>query len=433
MSARDYLKRRKNLMRSMGSNSIAILSGAQLCSRNRDVDYPFRQDSDFYYLTGFKEPEAVAVLVPGRSHGEFVLFCRDRDPVKEQWDGKRLGVAGAVAELGADDAFPITDIDDILPGLMEGKERVFYTMGKDPEFDQQVMQWLNALRAASRAGMQSPSEFIALDHHLHEMRLFKDRSELKLMKRAAEISANAHRRAMQVCRPGMQEYELEAEFLWSFRRAGAEPAYSSIVGGGANACVLHYISNDQELCDGDMVLIDAGAEYAGYAGDITRTFPVNGRFSAAQRDAYEWVLEAQLAAIEKTKSGNHWSDPHTAAVKILVKGMVDLGLLRGKPSQLIKTGKYRKFYMHRTGHWLGMDVHDVGDYKLDGQWRLLEPGMVTTVEPGLYISAGKGVPKALSNIGIRIEDDVVVTRQGNQILSELAPKTVTEIEALMAA
>ncbi|HDP89935.1 MAG TPA: Xaa-Pro aminopeptidase [Thioalkalivibrio sp.] len=428
----EFTRRRKQLMRMMDKHAIAIIPSAPVRVRNRDAEYPYRQDSDFLYLTGFSEPEAVAVLVPGREHGEYVLFCRERDPVMETWHGRRAGQDGAIEQYGADDSFPISDIDEILPGLMEDRDTVYYTMGRDTDFDQKLMGWINRLREQVRAGAHPPHEFISLEYLLHDMRLYKSRSEIKAMKEAARIAVAAHKRAMRACRPGMTEYQIEAELLYEFRRNGAEPAYQSIVGGGANGCILHYTENRDELKDGDLLLIDAGAEHLGYASDITRTFPVNGRFSDAQRELYEVVLEAQAAAIEKTVPGNHWNDPHMAAVKVLTRGLVELGLLKGKPAQLIKEGEYRRFYMHRTGHWLGLDVHDVGDYKLDEEWRLLEPGMVTTVEPGLYIPAGsKGVPKRYHDIGIRIEDDVLVTKDGHDVLTEAAPKHPDEIEALM--
>jgi Xaa-Pro aminopeptidase len=433
MPTNEFARRRKQLMRMMGQDAIAILPTAPEQMRNRDVEYPYRCDSDFYYLTGFAEPEAVAVLVPGRPQGEFILFCRERDPLMETWYGRRAGTEGAVAQYGADDAFPITDIDEILPGLLESRERVFYTMGASPEFDTRVISWVREIRSRERSGAHAPDEFVGLDHLVHDMRLYKSRAEIKQMRTAANIAAAAHKRAMQACRPGMMEYEVEAEFLHEFRRHGCEPAYSSIVGGGENGCILHYRENDAALRDGDLLLIDAGAEYQYYASDITRTFPVNGRFSAAQKLLYNLVLDAQLAAIAEVVPGNHWNAPHDAAVKVLTKGLVKLGLLKGRPAQLIKDGAYRRFYMHRTGHWLGMDVHDVGDYKVGEEWRVLESGMVLTVEPGLYIPLGsKGVAKKWQGIGIRIEDDVLVTREGNEVLSKAAPKSVDEIEALMA-
>jgi len=420
-------------MEEMEENSIAILPAAPVRSRNRDVEFPYRQDSDFYYLTGFAEPEAVAVLCPGREQGEFVLFCRERDPQMELWNGKRAGLEGACRDYGADDAFPIGDIDDILPGLLEDQSCVYYAMGYYPEFDQRMIGWVNRVRTRSRAGVSSPGEFVALDHVLHEMRLVKSRTEIKTMRRAMEISAKAHRRAMRACRPGMTEYQIEAELLHEFMRSGSrDVAYPPIVAGGANACVLHYTDNREVLRDGDMLLIDAGAEYEYYASDITRTFPVNGRFSRAQRALYDLVLEAQSAAIEQVRPGNHWNEPHEAAVEVLSEGLIALGLLKGRKSTVVSKERYRKFYMHRTGHWLGMDVHDVGDYKIGGEWRVLEPGMVMTVEPGLYVAGGqKGVPRKWWNIGIRIEDDVLVTRDGPKVLTEGVPKDAEEIEDLV--
>ena len=434
MKPTEYTRRRKQLMQLMGPGSIAIIPAAPEKIRNADTHYPYRQDSDFRYLTGFPEPEAVAVLIPGRKHGEFVLFCRERDPLMETWNGRRAGQQGAVDEYGADDAFPIADIDEILPGMLEQVDRVFYTMGNHPDFDHRLIGWVNHLRAQVRTGTHTPAEFVSLEHLLHDMRLVKSRAEVATMRRAAQISAGAHKRAMRACRPGLSEYEIEAELLHEFHRNGGVPAYTSIVGGGANACILHYVENDAPLNDGDLLLIDAGTELDGYASDITRTFPVGGTYSDAQRAVYDVVLKAQLAAIDQVRAGNHWNDPHDAAVKALTQGLVKLGLLKGSVPQLIRDGAYRKFYMHRTGHWIGMDVHDVGDYKIDDQWRVLEPGMVLTIEPGLYIAPGtRGVAKKWWGIGIRIEDDVLVTRGEPDVLSADVPKDPDAIEALMRA
>jgi len=433
MNKKVYAQRRKQLMRMMGDDSIAILPAAPSLIRNRDVEHHFRQDSDFFYLSGFTEPEAVIVLIPGRKNGQYILFCRERDPKKETWNGYRYGPEGAVEHFGADDAFPIEDLEDILPGLMEHCESVHYTIGLQPEFDKHVMNCVNSLRRSSRGGVHVPYEFVALDHLLHDMRLFKSRDELRLMRKAAKISVKAHINAMKACRPDMYEYELEAELLYEFNRNGAGWAYPSIVGGGANGCILHYTENNKPLNDGELVLIDAGAEYEGYASDITRTFPVNGQYSEAQAEIYELVLEAQEAAIKKVKAGNHWNDPHNAAVKVLTKGMVELGMLKGKVSDLIKKEAYSEFYMHRTGHWIGMDVHDVGDYKVDDEWRLLETGMALTVEPGLYIPASNRSVKRWWNIGVRIEDDVAVTKDGCDILTSGLPRTVKEVEAVMSS
>lgn len=429
----EFARRRKQLMRFMGRDAIAIVPSAPVCHRNSDVEYAYRQDSDFQYVTGFSEPESVAVLAPGRPHAEYVLFVRDRDPARETWDGRRAGPDGATKTFGADDAFPITDIDEILPGLMENRTKVFYAMGIHPEFDQRVIGWLNELRAQAKHGRHAPQEMVALDHVLHDMRLFKSRGELDLMRESARIASQAHVRAMKYCRPGQNEYEVMAELVHEFRRHNADTSYHPIVGGGANSCVLHYHENDQPLAAGDLLLIDAGCEYQYYASDITRTFPVAGKFSAEQRAVYDVVLEANRAAIEKVKPGNSWNAPHEAAVRVITQGLVKLGLLKGRVAQLEKDGAYRRFFMHRTGHWLGMDVHDVGDYKVGDEWRVLEPGMVLTIEPGIYIPAGRGVPKRFHNIGIRIEDDVAVTKDGCEVLTAAAPKDPVEIEALMAA
>lgn len=435
MTKNEFSKRRKALCSHMGENSIAILPAATVKSRNRDVEHPFRQDSDFYYLSGFDEPEAVLVLIPGRAHGESILFCRERDPEKELWDGDIMGPDRAVEELGFDDAFPISDIDDILPGMIEGTNKVYYSIGLNAQFDAHVMEWINAIRSKVRSGAHPPGEFVALEHALHELRLFKSAAEIKVMQKAANISAEAHIKAMQRSKPGVFEYQLESALLGHFMDSGARfSAYPSIVGSGANACVLHYTDNHRKMRSGDLVLIDAGCELENYASDITRTFPVNGKFSQAQRQVYEIVLQAQLAAIEQVKPGNHWNQPHEAAVRVITEGLVILGLLKGKVDKLIEKEAYKTFYMHRTGHWLGLDVHDVGEYKVGGEWRVLEPGMVMTVEPGIYISDKiKGVAKKWQGIGVRIEDDVVVTRTGNSVLSKKAPKTVDEIEQLMAA
>jgi len=432
ITRKEFIRRRKQLMRMMGKNSIAIIPTATEQLRNRDVEFPFRADSDFYYLTGFHEPDAVAVLIPKRPHGEYLLFCRERDPCMETWNGLRAGTQGAIDSFDADDAFPFSDIDDILPGLMESCDRVYYTMGSRPQFDQRVMDWINRLREGARTGMRTPDKFVSLEHLLHDMRLYKSRSEIRVMRTAAKVACAAHRRAMQACCPGVREYEIEAELLYEFRRAGMVPAYSSIVGGGANGCILHYTENSAPLNDGDLLLIDAGAEYDCYASDVTRTFPVNGRFSEAQKALYEVVLAAQTAAIRKVRPGNHWNDPHEAAVRVLTRGLLKLGILKGKLAALLRKHAYRRFYMHRTGHWLGMDVHDVGDYKVGNEWRVLEPGMVLTVEPGLYIPAGsRGVARKWWNTGIRIEDDVLVTRDGPDILTDAVPRTIAGIEALM--
>ena len=431
---KEFAKRRKNLMRMIGNDAIAIVPASSVKVRNRDVEFNYRQDSDFMYLTGFQEPEAVAVLVPGRSQAQFILFCRERDMEMETWNGRRAGQQGAIDLYGADDAFPIGDIDEILPGILEQRARVFYTMGVNADFDHRVIGWVNQIREKGRGGSHTPHEFIALEHLLHELRLFKSGLEISNMKKAAKAAVAGHQRALKYCQPGMYEYQIEAELLYEFHKAGCDTAYPSIVGGGENGCILHYTDNKDVLNDGDLLLIDAGAEFQGYASDITRTFPVNGVFSEPQLELYNLVLEAQLAAIDAVQPGNHWNDPHEAAVKVLTKGMVKLGILKGRPAKLIKDGEYRRFYMHRTGHWLGLDVHDVGDYKIEEQWRLFEPGMVLTVEPGIYIPAkSRGVPKRYWDIGIRIEDDVRVTRNGHEVLTQALVKEADAIEAFMAS
>lgn len=431
----EYARRRKALMTEMEANSIAILPAAPMYIRNRDVEHIYRQDSDFQYLSGFPEPEAVIALIPGREHGEYVLFCRERDPARELWDGLRAGQDGAISEYGADDAFPIGDIDDILPGLIEGRSRVYYAIGSNQEFDHRLMEWINTIRSKARQGAQPPNEFVALDHLLHDLRLYKSANEVKVMKHAAQISARAHVRAMQASRAGLYEYHLEAELDYEFRKGGAKmPAYGSIVAAGKNACILHYRENDAVLKDGDLVLIDAGCEIDCYASDITRTFPVSGRFSPEQKAIYELVLAANQEAFKHIAPGKHWNEAHEATVKVITAGLVELGLLQGDVEELIATEAYKPFYMHRAGHWLGMDVHDVGDYKVGGEWRVLEPGMAMTVEPGIYVAAdNQDVAKKWRGIGVRIEDDVVVTRTGCEILTGSVPKTVAEIEALMAA
>lgn len=434
ISKQEFARRRQELMAMMEPNSIAILPAAPERVRSRDTEYPFRQDSDFYYLSGFVEPESVLVLIPGREHGEFVLFCRERDRQKETWNGYRAGPEGACEQFDADDAFPIEDIDDILPGLVEGRERVYYAMGKDADFDHQVMVWINAIRAQVRTGAIPPGEILDLDHLLHDMRLFKSAAEIRVMKRAGEISADAHLRAMQVCKPGLYEYQLEAEIHHEFARQGARfPAYNTIVGGGVNGCILHYVDNSEVLKDGDLVLIDAGCELEYYAADITRTFPVNGKFNPEQRALYELTLQAQEATFAAIKPGSHWNEPHEASVRVITTGLVQLGLLHGDVDTLIQEEAYKAFYMHRVGHWLGLDVHDVGDYRVGGEWRVLEPGMVMTVEPGIYVAHDNTTVDAKwRGIGIRIEDDVLVTKEGYEILTAKAPKTVDEIEAVMA-
>jgi Xaa-Pro aminopeptidase len=431
----EYRRRRKALMAMMTPGSVAVVPAATVRLRNRDTHYPFRQDSDFYYLTGFDEPDALLVLAPGRDHGEVILFCRDHDPRAELFDGERVGPERAVERLGVDDAFPDADVDDILPGMLEGRERIYMTLGEHPELDNKVLHWVNAIRVREAGGAIPPGEFVALKHLLHEQRLFKSAAEIRLMREAARITCAAHRRAMAACRPGMTELALEAELVHEFMTSGARsPAYPSIVGGGANACVLHYTDNRAVLRDGDLVLIDAGCEFAHYAADVTRTFPVNGTFSATQQALYEVVLEANRQAIAACRPGVAFSHPHDVAVRVMVEGMVDLRLLKGDPAALIEAGEHRAYCPHNTSHWLGSDVHDVGDYRVGGAPRELEPGMVLTIEPGIYLPPGDltaHLPRRWRGLGVRIEDDVLITRDGNEVLSDDAPKTVADVQRAM--
>ncbi|MCL5060032.1 MAG: aminopeptidase P N-terminal domain-containing protein [Candidatus Thermoplasmatota archaeon] len=426
-----HSQRRARLAATLG-DGIAIVATAPEATRNRDTHYPYRFDSYFYHLTGFTEPEAVAVVVGGAAP-QTILFCRDKDETREIWDGFRYGPAAAQAQFGFDTTYSISELDARLPELMGNRARLAYAVGLEPAWDARVIGWLNAVRAKTRQGVTAPGEILDVRSTLDEMRLFKDASELETMRRSANIASDAHRRAMRAARPGRHEFEIEAELLHTFYAGGAQaPAYPSIVAGGANACVLHYVENRAVLQDGDLLLIDAGCELNGYASDLTRTFPVNGRFSPVQKDVYEIVLAAQAAAMAAIKPGAPWIAPHDAAVRVLTQGMVDLKLLSGEVDGLIESNAYSRFYMHRTGHWLGLDVHDAGEYKIKGEWRPFVPGMTLTVEPGLYIRPADDVPEALWNIGIRIEDDVAVTAGGCEVLTS-PPKTVAEIEAWMSA
>ena len=431
MDPKDYSRRRRQLMRMIGKDGIAILPAAPVRKRNGDVEFAYRQDSHFFYITGFSEPEAVAVLAPGRPQGEFLMFVRDHDALREAWDGPRAGPDGVIALCGAHDAFPIEDIDEILPGLMENRRRIFYSMGAHDEFDPRVLGWVNELRAHSSQGSSAPQEFVALSHILDDLRLYKSRGEQRSLRRSAAIAVGAHRRAMRFARPGRMEYEVMAEVLHEFRSHNADLAYYPIVAGGSNACVMHYRQNDKVLREGDLLLLDAGCELDCYASDITRTFPVSGRYSSAQRAIYDIVLEAQSAAIAKARAGNQWNDPHETAVHVVTTGLVKLGLLNGSVTRLIREEAYREFFNHRTGHWLGLDVHDVGDYKVGGEWRVLEAGMALTVEPGIYVRPSVRVPKEFWNIGVRIEDDVVVTEGAPDVLSAALVRDPDRIERLV--
>ncbi|MDM8547294.1 aminopeptidase P N-terminal domain-containing protein [Candidatus Venteria ishoeyi] len=433
INQKEFTQRRKALMELIGPGGIALIPTAPVKSRNRDVDYPYRPDSYFYYLTGFAEQEALAVLIPGREQGQYLLFCREKDPEQETWHGRRVGLENACDIYGADDAFPIDDVDDIVPGLLENCSRLYYAMGYDAAFDEQVHGWLNGLRARVREGVCAPTETIHLDHLINELRLFKSPAEIATLRISANIAIAAHRRAMECCRPGMNEYQIAAQISHTFMERNAQMAYPSIVGGGENSCILHYMENNTPLADGDVLLIDAGAEYQFYASDITRTIPVNGRFTPAQKAVYEVVLNAQEAAIAEVYPGNPWIMPHLAAIESITEGLLNLGLLQGELDSLIENEAYKRFFMHRSGHWLGMDVHDVGEYKVNQEWRGFESGMVLTVEPGIYIPAGdEDIAPKWWNIGIRIEDDVLVTDTGHEVLTAALEKTVAEIENRMS-
>jgi Xaa-Pro aminopeptidase len=433
MDRKEFARRRRQLMRMIGKDAIAILPAAPVRHRNGDIEYAYRQDSHFYYLSGFAEPDAVAVLIPGRSQAEYLLFVREHDELREAWDGARAGTEGAVRDYDADDAFPIADIDEILPGLMESRSQIFYSMGMHLDFDPRIINWVNGLKMQSRQGGGGLQEFVALSHVLDDMRLYKSRAEQTSLRRAAQVAVGAHRRAMRFVQPGRREYEVMAELLHEFRSHNADISYHPIVAGGVNACTMHYRNNDQVLKDGELLLLDAGCELDYYASDITRTYPVNGRFSGVQRAVYEVVLEAQLAAIDKVRAGNHWNEPHEAAIRAVTQGLVRLGLLEGPLPRLIREGAYQPFFSHRTGHWLGLDVHDVGDYKVGGEWRVLEPGMALTVEPGIYIRPSPRVAPEFWNIGVRIEDEVLVTKGEPEVLTQALEKHADAIEALMNA
>lgn len=437
-----HRQRRARLLQAIAERGggVAVHFTAPERVRNRDSEYPYRFDSAFWYLTGFAEPDSALVLVAHGGRREAILFCREKHEERELWDGYRYGPELAQSAFGFDAAHPIERMDEIVPGLLADSPALYYTLGASAELDARVQHWLHRVRAEARTGRLAPASAHDLAQLVDEMRLVKDAGELDTMRRAARISAAAHARAMRTCRPGMREYEIEAELLHEFRRQGAQsPAYTSIVAAGANTCVLHYPAGHAEARDGDLVLIDAACEVDGYAADITRTFPANGRFSPEQRAVYDVVLAAQLAAIERIRPGEEHVAAHDAATRVLAQGLIDLGLLSGSLDGTLESKAYRQFFMHRTGHWLGLDVHDVGDYREPGApregserpWRRLRPGMVTTVEPGLYIRPAPNVNERFHHIGIRIEDDVAVTEDGAEVLSADAPKAPDDIEGLM--
>ena len=431
---KEYARRRRQLIRMAGEDSIIILQAAPASLRNNDVYYPYRQDSDFLYLTGFREPDALLLMIPEKKGGKCILFCRDRDPEREMWDGRMVGLEAAVSEYGMDEAYDIKQLEGRLRDYLHDRERIYHDLGRDPLFDQRLIGWLNEFRGETRKTFHAPEEIHALDHMLHDMRVYKSREELSAMRRSARVAIEAHELAMQICEPGMNEADIHASLMHTFTRHQCEPSYLPIVGGGANACVLHYIANNDVLHDGDLLLIDAGAEYDGYASDITRTFPVNGKFSPQQRQLYDIVLAAQAAAFEKARAGNQWEDVHNAAIRVAAEGMIDLGVLRHGLEEELESEGYKHFYVHKTGHWLGLDVHDVGEYTIDGHSRQLEPGMVLTVEPGIYIHPEESsVAECWRGVGIRIEDNVVISNDEPLILTDSLARTADEIEQLMAS
>jgi len=426
----NFSERRDLLADKVLEDSAIIVSAASVKSRISDTEYSYRQDSNFYYLSGYEEPESLILIRPNQDKERFIIFCRDRDPLREQWDGFRTGQEGVIQDYGADAAYSINSIDEIMPKLLEGAKNIYFSMSAPCGVDAKISSWVEDIRKNTRSGAEPPQNLLSLDSILHEMRLIKESDEMDLMKQAANITTEAHIRAMQSVRPGMYEYQLEAEYLYAFNKNGARsPAYNSIVGGGNNSCILHYVENNAELKDGDLVLVDAGCEYQYYASDVTRTFPVNGKFSPEQREIYSIVLEAHKQSMEQAKPGNKWNLMHDKSVEVIVEGLLSIGLLQGSRDEIIDKGEYSKFYMHRIGHWLGMDVHDVGSYKQDGDWRPLEEGMVMTVEPGIYIlDSMEGVDDKWKGIGVRIEDDIAITDSGFEILTPDVPRTIEEVE-----
>ena len=426
----NFSERRDLLADKVLEDSAIIVSAASVKSRISDTEYSYRQDSNFYYLSGYEEPESLILIRPNQDKERFIIFCRDRDPLREQWDGFRTGQEGVIQDYGADAAYSINSIDEIMPKLLEGAKNIYFSMSAPCGVDAKISSWVEDIRKNTRSGAEPPQNLLSLDSILHEMRLIKESDEMDLMKQAANITTEAHIRAMQSVRPGMYEYQLEAEYLYAFNKNGARsPAYNSIVGGGNNSCILHYVENNAELQDGDLVLVDAGCEYQYYASDVTRTFPVNGKFSPEQKEIYSIVLEAHKQSMEQAKPGNKWNLMHEKSVEVIVEGLLSIGLLQGSRDEIIDKGEYSKFYMHRIGHWLGMDVHDVGSYKQDGDWRPLEEGMVMTVEPGIYIlDSMEGVDDKWKGIGVRIEDDIAITESGFEILTPDVPRTIEEVE-----
>lgn len=430
----DFQLRRKKLMAQMDANSIAVFVAAKESARTGSTPYPYRQESDFFYLTGFDEMQSAIVLIPGREEGEFLIFCRTCDPKREVWHGKCIGLDRACSEFGANQAISIDEFATMMPQLLEGKQKVYFKIGCDSELDTQIFGWVRKLRAGVRDGVQVPHEFINVEHLLHEMRVVKSTAEIDIMRHAANITASAHLRAMHACLPGMYEYELEGELLCEFAQQGGRyQAFESIIGSGPNACTLHYCKNNERLIAGELVLVDAGVEYEYYTADVTRTFPVSGRFNQEQKDIYQAVLDAQLAVISMVKPGVAWNSLQEKAEEVITERLVMLGILKGQVEALLKSKAFKPFFMHKIGHFLGIDCHDVGAYKPQNAWRVLEPGMVFTVEPGIYIGNDlASVPSKWWNIGVRIEDNILVTATGFEVLTAAVPKAVHEIEAVMA-
>jgi Xaa-Pro aminopeptidase len=431
IKAVEFKKRRKQIANMIGDDAIAIVKAKDICLRNGDADYKYRPDSNFYYLTGCHEANSLVVIVPNGEYGNDILFCREIDIVNVIWNGPMLGLDNAQDELLFDKAYDINLLDSIIPKLMAGRNKVYFMLGADSDFDKKIVEWTIAVKKEKWAKSQAPHELISLKSMLDDMRVYKSKGEIKCMQESANIAADAHIKMMQVCQPGLHEYNLNAEFLHHVTNHNSQASYLPIVGSGENACILHYINNNHELKDGDLVLIDAGAEYDYYASDITRTFPINGQFSQCQKEIYNIVLAAHTAALEKAKPGNHWNEPHEAAVEVITQGLIDLGLLTGDLQTNIKEHSYANYYMHKTGHWIGLDVHDCGDYSIDGLWVELEKNMVMTIEPGIYISEDSKAPAKYKGIGIRIEDDVLITKDGHKILSNNVPRTIEEIESIM--
>jgi len=431
ISAKEFKKRRKQIAHIIGTDSIAIVKARDVCLRNGDADYKYRPDSNFFYLSGCHEPNSLMVICPDHESGDDVLFCREIDPDNVVWNGPMLGLNDATEKLMFDTSYDINAINKIIPQLMEGRDKVYFMLGMDSELDKTIVEWTNAVRRVKWAKSEAPHELVSLKPFLDDMRVYKSKDEIKCMQKSADIAADAHVKMMQTCQPGLFEYHLNAEFLHSITKKNSHISYLPIVGGGDNACILHYINNNKELNDGDLVLIDAGAEYDYYASDITRTFPVNGKFTSAQAEIYQIVLDAHTAALEKAKPGSHWNEPHEAAVEVITQGLINIGLLKGDLKTNLEEHNYAKYYMHKTGHWLGLDVHDCGDYSVDGLWVELEKDMVFTIEPGIYINSEAKVPEKYKGIGVRIEDDVLITKNGHKILSNKVPRTINEIEAIM--